>query len=114
MWIDSKLDKSMWSESVLAATYIINRSPTLILDDKIPSELWTNFRPNISNLRVFGSTAYFHKPKHIRNKFYDKPKKCIIVGYNERGYRHFDVENKKILIGRDVIFNENVKKDRKI
>jgi hypothetical protein len=26
--IDSKLDKSMWGEAVLTATYLLNRSPT--------------------------------------------------------------------------------------
>ncbi|KAE8664067.1 hypothetical protein F3Y22_tig00112857pilonHSYRG00227 [Hibiscus syriacus] len=44
-----------------------------------------------------------------RSKLDAKSNKCAFVGYggDEFGYRFWDYENRKIIISRDVIFNEN-------
>ena len=50
-----------------------------------------------------------------RNKLDPKSKVCTFIGYGEDefGYRIWDVESKKIIRSRDVIFNERVMyKDR--
>lgn len=41
---DSGLKKEMWGEAVLAATYLINRSPTAN-QEETPFEKWTKTRP---------------------------------------------------------------------
>ena len=43
-----------------------------------------------------------------RNKLDPKSKRCIFIGYgtNEYGYRFWDLENRKILRHKDVVFNE--------
>ena len=40
MLLDSRMKKYLWTETVLAAVYLINRSPTEALKDKVPAELW--------------------------------------------------------------------------
>lgn len=51
--------------------------------------------------------AYCHIPKECRSKFDSKVKKCIMLGYAQTGYRLWDLENHKLIIARDVNFNEN-------
>lgn len=82
MMLNSNTSKSFWSEAVLAAVYLINRSPTSALQDKVPAELWYGKRPDLRKLRIFGSIAYLHIPKEIvGGKFESRSKKCHVIGY---------------------------------
>ena len=63
MIIESGLSKSFWAEAVSTAVCARNRVPkTAHKVMATPYQLWYDHRPNISNLRVFGSTAYEHIP----------------------------------------------------
>lgn len=110
MILEAKLQKRFWSEAVLAATYIVNRCPTRALkegrDSSTPAELWYGKKPDISNLRVFGCTAYAHIAKELRKKLDSKTTKCVMMGYATSGYRLWDATKHKIIVARDVIFNE--------
>lgn len=72
MLVESDLPKNMWSEAVMAATYLINRSPTTVLKNKTPFEMWSGMKPDISRLRVFGSRVFAHIPKEKRHKLDDR------------------------------------------
>ena len=82
--------------------------PTSSLDSRTPYEALTGIKPNVGNLRVFGCTAYSHVPKDERNKLSSKATKCTFLGYpcNSKGYRLYDSSKKKVIVSRDVIFNE--------
>jgi hypothetical protein len=60
-------------------------------------------------LKVFGCTAYAHVPKEKMSKLDDKSIKCIFIGYSieTRSYRLFDPQAKKVIISRDVVFDEH-------
>ena len=76
------LPKGLWTEAIAAAVYIINRTPTLALTDKVPAEVWYGEKPNLSKLRVFGCLAYLKVPKQlIRGKFEPRSEKYYMVGY---------------------------------
>lgn len=104
---DSGVPKNLWGEAILTAAYVMNRSPTNNIPDVTPAELWYKKKPNVKNLRVFGSTAYSHVNKEFRSKFDTKSEKCIMVGYAPSGYRLWSCEREKVIISRDVMFNEN-------
>lgn len=107
MIAESKMDKQFWGEAVLNATYITNRSPTRALKmNKTPAEIWFGKRPNLSNLRVFGSTAYAHVPDVLRKKLDNKSRRMTMVGYAKNGYRLWDDKESRIVVYRDVTFNE--------
>lgn len=53
--LDSKLNKDFWADAVLCSAYVTNRSPILVGKEVTPSELWYGRKPNVSNIRVFGS-----------------------------------------------------------
>jgi hypothetical protein len=35
------LGKELWAEEVDIACYLVNRSPSSVMDDKTPKEVWT-------------------------------------------------------------------------
>ena len=117
MRIHAGLPKMFWAEAVNTAAYLINRGPSILLDGKIPEEVWSGKEVNLSHLRVFGCISYVHIDSAERSKLDAKSNKCVFVGYgdDEFGYRFWDYENRKIIRSIDVIFNENVMyKDRSI
>lgn len=103
--IDSNLSKNLWGEAIYFSAYVTNRSPTASLQ-VTPSEMWEMRKPNVQNLRVFGSTAYAHIPKQIRTKLEPKGKKLRMVGYSPSGYRLWDEDQQKVVIERNVLFFE--------
>lgn len=106
MIIGSGLGRDMWGEAVLTATYLMNRSPTVVIRDKVPAELWYGRKINLSHLRIFGCLAYKHVPQQKRSKLDSKSEECIMIGYAPCGYRLLNLKNNDVVIGRDVIFNE--------
>lgn len=109
MLLESRISKSLWGEAVRSAVYLLNRSPTSgIKDNKTPAELWFNNKPNVNKIRVFGSQAFALIPKQKRSKLDAKSRECCMIGYDINGYRLWDLEFQKIVIARDVVFNESV------
>uniref|UniRef100_A0A6V7JW40 Integrase catalytic domain-containing protein n=1 Tax=Bracon brevicornis TaxID=1563983 RepID=A0A6V7JW40_9HYME len=102
----ANLGKELWGEAVLTATYLTNLTPTkAIPQDKTPYELWHNRKPRLDHLRIFGSTVYVHD-KNRKRKFDKKSIKGVLVGYHQNGYKVLMIESNKIILARDVIFDE--------
>ena len=57
------LGQEFWVEAVDTACYLVNRSPSLTLEDKTSQEVWTGKKPSLSHLGVFGCYAHVHVPK---------------------------------------------------
>lgn len=108
---DAKLDKKFWAEAVNTAVYLRNRSTISGLENRTPFEVWFGKKPDISNLRIFGSKVMTHIPKENRLKWDKKSRKMILVGYSEtsKGYRLYDPVTNKININRDVAIMEEIK-----
>ena len=103
------LPDSYWAEAVATAAYFRNRLPTTAMkENKTPYERWCGRKPNISHLRVLGCMAYLHIPDAQRQKLDKKSEKLRFVGYSIRskGYRLLDEKSQKLVIRRDVTFNE--------
>lgn len=104
---ESKLPEHFWSEAILTSTYLTNRSSTVTLKGKTPFEMWYGRKPDISNLRVFGCKGFGHVPHEKRKgKLSLRGTEYVFMGYAIDGYRLFDVDDKKIVMGRSVTFNE--------
>ena len=65
------------------ACYLVNISPSSVLEDKTPYEVWTSKKPSLSNLRVFGCDPYVHVPKEKITKFDSKSERRMFIGYND-------------------------------
>lgn len=108
--IESGLSKDMWCEAASTHTYIRGLLPSGRHPDRIPAEVWSGKRQDISHLRPFGCIAYAHVPKeHGGSKLDARSVKCILIGYHgRRSYRLWDPVEQKLVISRDVIFEEGV------
>ena len=103
---DANLEKRFWAEAVSTANYLRNRRPSQPLDNKTPYEIFHKQKPHIDHLRCFRSKAY--SLNEHRSKLDSKSIECILVGYDtsSKGYRLFNLKTKKIIIARNVLFNE--------
>ncbi|CAJ2654342.1 unnamed protein product [Trifolium pratense] len=101
--------KSFWPEAVKWATYVMNRSPTLAVKDVTPEEAYSGVKPSVHHFRIFGCLAHAHVPDTHRKKLDGKSIKCIHLGVSEesKAYKLYDPIAKKIIISRDVIFEES-------
>ena len=57
------LGQEFWAEAVGTTCYLVNRSPSLVLGDKTPHEVWSGKKPSPQRLGVFDFDAYVHVPK---------------------------------------------------
>jgi hypothetical protein len=98
----------LWEEAVRTANYISNRISTRALSHLTPHQRYTKRKLDISYLHLFGSTSYLYVQKG--SKLEPKSRPMTLVGYDElsKAYRCFDPTRRKIVISRDVIFNENL------
>ena len=111
-----QLDHSFWAEAVSTAAYIRNRvvSRSASVKGKCPLELWTGRKPTVNHLRVFGCVAYALIPKQLRTKLEPRSIKCIFIGYAEttKAWRLWDCAKEKLIISRDVVFDEQASANR--
>ncbi|KAL8094563.1 hypothetical protein AgCh_036190 [Apium graveolens] len=103
------LPRTFWAETVLCAVYLLNRCPTKSVRNNTPNEAWSGSKPTVGHFRIFGCIAYAHVPDQKRKKLDDKGEKCIFTGYDKRSkaYRLYNPLAKKLIISRDVEFNES-------
>lgn len=75
-------------------------------------EIWTGCKPDISHIRIFGSTAMVHIAKGKCKKWDKNLAKFIVVGYpeNTKGYRLNNPETKTILTSKNVVIGEQKSK----
>jgi hypothetical protein len=99
-----------WGECILTAGYLINRTPSQILNGKSPYEMLHGKAPVYEHLRVFGSLCYAHNQRRKGDKFASRSKKCAFIGYpyGKKGWKLLDLETQEIFVSRDVKFIESV------
>ncbi|BAA97099.1 retroelement pol polyprotein-like [Arabidopsis thaliana] len=106
----SHLPRKFRGESILTAIHLINRTPTKILHGKSPYEVLFGSRPSYSALRTFGCLCYAHYRARDKDKFSERSRRCVFVGYpyGKKGWRLYDLEKNKFFVSRDVVFQETV------
>jgi transposase InsO family protein len=99
-----------WYEAFLTATYLINRLPTRVIDNKCPLERLFNTPPNYSLLRVFGCACWPNLRPYNKHKLSFRSKECVFLGYSSlhKGYKCLDPDSDRVYISRDAIFDENI------
>jgi hypothetical protein len=106
MLLEAGQPLNLWSEAVVAANYLRNRSPSR-RKSSTPWEQLYGSKPDVSNLRVWGSRCYIMVPNRQRSKLDPICEQGIMVGYaaGSNGYRVL-LSSGKIRESRDVVFDE--------
>ncbi|GAA0163145.1 hypothetical protein LIER_39533 [Lithospermum erythrorhizon] len=99
---------TFWSECILTAAFLINRTLSHVLNYKTPYELIYGHIPDYSDLRVFGSLCYAHDQRGKLDIFGRRSRKCVVLGYpyGKKGWKAYDLNTREYLVSRDVVFCE--------
>ena len=99
--------KNFWGECVLFATHIINVLPMENLNWQSPFKVLYGKQPLLDELRTIGCLCFAHNVGE-NDKFAPRATKSVLLGYTYglKGYKLYDIENKKIFHSRGVIFQE--------
>ena len=100
------LAANIWTEAMNVSSYIYNRFPHSFFKFRTPFESYIGHKPNVSNLRVLGSTAWARIPLYKRKYLEPQSVECILIGYaeEEKLYKILNIITKNILIERSVFF----------
>ena len=97
-----------WGLAIECAAYIHNRT-THNANSITPYEYWYKKKPDVAHLKVFGCRAFVHVPDEKRRKLDPKAIEGVMMGYLDKSsscYKIWDPAAKKLVISRDVIFEE--------
>uniref|UniRef100_A0A1Y1N2J6 Integrase catalytic domain-containing protein n=1 Tax=Photinus pyralis TaxID=7054 RepID=A0A1Y1N2J6_PHOPY len=112
MMLESGVPMNFWAEAIMTSVFIRNRCPSSAIDFKIPYEIWHNKKLKLETanlIKIFGCQAWAKKSKST--KFESKAETCVLIGFAENtkdGYRLWSLKRRKVIIRRDVIFQEEI------
>jgi hypothetical protein len=109
MLSEKKMPKTFWPEAVNWAIYILNQSPTFAVKDKTPEEAWSGVKPSVEYFKVFGCLSHVHVSDNNRTKLDDKSRGSVLLGVSaeSKAYRLYDPMSQRIIVSRDVVFEED-------
>jgi hypothetical protein len=109
MMFDQDLLIFLWVEATSIAMYIQNRCPRDTLKERTPEEVFSGFKPEVGNIRIFGCPVYIHVPKEKRTKMETSGNKGVFVGYgeNSKAYMIYVPGWREIEVSRDGNFHED-------
>ena len=98
----------LWLEACNTEVYVQNCCPHRVLGMSTPEEYFTSKKPNISHLKIFGSSFYIHVKKDTRKKLEPTAEVGIFLGYTENphNYHLYFPNNQMTVVRRDIKFNE--------
>ncbi|KAJ3496002.1 hypothetical protein NLJ89_g10543 [Agrocybe chaxingu] len=105
---DSGLPPSLWADAAATSVYTRNLIPLSRHPGKVPAEVWTGKRQDVSHLRPFGCTTYAKVPKEVNpSKIGPISVKYSLISYYDcEAYKLFDCHTGKVIKSWDVIFEE--------
>lgn len=104
MMMHSNLPSKFWSYSILYATWMINRLPSVVLKWKSSFELLNKKAVDLSVAKPFGSLVYSVDNYPYKTKFDTRAHKCVFLGVasNSKAYILYDMDDDKVFNSRDV------------
>jgi hypothetical protein len=97
-----------WDQAFLVATYLINHTPTKLLDFDTPIHHLLGATLDYTSLRVFGCACWLNLCPYNKHKLQFQSTRCVFVGYSSmhKGFKCLDISFGHVYIYRDVVFDE--------
>jgi transposase InsO family protein len=105
---DANLPLSYWPLAFHTATYLINRQPTPLLQNKSPFEALFGQKPNYLKLKTFGCICYPFTRPYNTHKLQPKSIPCVFIGYSlaQNAYHCLEPTTNRLYLSRHVLFDE--------
>jgi hypothetical protein len=99
-----------WEDAFLAVVYLINRTPSKILEYKTPFERLFHKKPYYTSLCIFGCACRPNLRPYNTHKLEFCSRRCVFLGYSilHKGFKCLDPSSGRVYISRDVTFDENI------
>ena len=99
------LPKSFWGYALETVVYILNRVPSKSVE-VTPYEIWTNKKPYLSHMKVWGCPAYVKRT--ISDKLEAKSDKCMFVGYPKETmrYQFYNTLEQRLFVSKLAVYLE--------
>ena len=99
------LSKSFWGYAHETGVYILNRLSSKSVE-VTPYEIWTNKKPHISHMKVWGCLAYVKQT--ISDKLEAKTDKCLFVRYPKEtmGYQFYNTLEQRLFVSKHVFLEK--------
>ena len=99
----------LWGEAIRHSTYLLNCVATRALKEKMPYEGFGGKKPSVDHLRVFRCIAYTKIDGKLLKKLDDRARMLVHLGTEpgSKAYRLLDPQTRKIVVSRDVVFDES-------
>ena len=99
-----------WVEALYTAAHLLNILPSTTMKNDVPYTRLFNRMPTYQHLRTFSCLCYPNLLSTVKHKLAHRSTPCVFLGYptDHRGYRCLDINSKRIILSRHVIFDESV------
>jgi transposase InsO family protein len=106
----SDLPLKFWSHAFQTATYLINRLPTPIQNNRSPFHVLFGEVPNYSKLHAFRCLCFLWLRPYNKHKLEPHSRPCIFLGYSltQSAYKCFDPTTNRIFLSRHVVYDETI------
>ena len=86
---DQGLLMHLWAEACNTMVYVQTHCPHIVLGMSTPEEAFIGKKPDISHLKIFGSSIYIHvSTKDARKKLEPTVEVGIFVGYTKTPHNY--------------------------
>ena len=108
LMVRGSLPNFLWSELVATANFLIKCTPTRANQHVIPFQRVWRHRPNLSSLRIIGSTVFVKCTEPNIKKLAPQAYKCVLVGYDlqSAAYRCYHPPSRRVLVSSNVRIHE--------
>ena len=89
-----------WDEAFLATTYLINRTPSKVIDFQTPLERLFHEKPDYSMLKVYGCACWPNLRPYNSRKLAFRSKRCAFLGYSNlhKGFKCLDISTGRVYL----------------
>ncbi len=105
----ASLPLKFWPYAFTIAVFLINRLPSLSLQNLSPWTALFGSRPDYTFFRTFGCACYPLLRPYNRHKLQSRSTQCIFMGYatHAKGYLCYNPSTSRFYVSRHVIFDKN-------
>ena len=79
MSLHSGLPKAFWANIINIAVYLINHGPSVLLEYKLPKEVWSRKEERLTHLKAFGCASYVYVESNYRRKLDAKAMRYFFI-----------------------------------